>query len=482
MKKRTSILLLIALLASAASCGESAASAETTAASGTESTTAAETLPAGIESCDYGGKTFTILAPSWGLYKNYFFAEEQNGEVMNDALYERDLIVEDYLGVSIEHLLQGTINDIMPSVQAAVMAGDDTYSLVLTHCIMDVANMVTSGLLYDFNDIPSIDLDADWWNKNANENLQIYGAQFYAVSDYMIPDPNCILFNKDFITQYKLENPYDLVRSGKWTIDKMVQMCSVITKDVDGNSVFDANDQYGMASPNDWYLNSFNYSSDLFLVDKDDEGGYKLVFGGERAATLVEKMHKFLKGPDCFLYRHTAKEEEKFKINRGRSLFQIDTFNQMHLLRDTEVDFGILPYPKFDEQQADYYNNDWSGLMCMPATIGDPEMNGKVIELLSYHSASTVLPAYHELVLGEKLSRDEDSKEMVALIFDNIVFDAGMNYFGFTSAMQQLFYTLSYHVVGGDSGEFASFYASYEEFAKADIEEFNKAARDAIKK
>ena len=427
-----------------------------------------------FESTDYNGEEFHILAPTWGLYQLYFFADEQTGEPMNDAIYERKMRVEDYLGVNITYDNDSTaIYEIMGKVQTSVMAGDDAYQLVLTHCIHGVSSMVTSGLLYDWNDLVYCNLDKSYWNQNCNESLSINGHQYYAVSDFMLPDPNCILFSKDMVESHSLENPYELVRNGGWTLDKFIEMSSKVTVDLDGNSVYDFNDQYGLGSPNDWYWNSFLYSSNIYLVSKDKDGSFELAINNNRTVDLIEKLDRFVNGAnDTYIYSHTLGEDERLKISSGRILFQIEAVQRLNLLRDSEVEFGILPYPKYDEAQDDYYSNDWSGLMCVPKTVSNPDMVGQVCELLALYSGETTIPAYFDLMLGEKLSRDDDSKEMLNIIFDNIVFDPGLNYFGFSTNTMKLFYTIPNLVLKQGSSTFASWYAQYGSGAEAEIEEF----------
>jgi len=119
--------------------------------------------------------------------------------------------------------------------------------------------------------------------------------------------------------------------------------------------------------------------------------------------------------------------------------------------------------------------------MCIPFTVKDPEMVGKTCEMLAYISGETTIPAYYDKLLGNKLARDKDSQEMLNVIFDNIVYDAGMSYFGlnWNSGFQSLFYTLSNLVVGKKSADFASFYASNATKAQAAIDDFYKTVSDA---
>lgn len=117
-------------------------------------------------------------------------------------------------------------------------------------------------------------------------------------------------------------------------------------------------------------------------------------------------------------------------------------------------------------------------MLCVPAVVGNPELIGKACELLAYHSGDTTIPAYYDLVLGEKLSRDEDSKEMLKLIYGNITYDAGVNYVGFEANMMALFYTLQRLVVRDGSANFASWYDTYGPGAESEIETFIKSVQE----
>jgi len=479
MKKRIfSSLLLVAMLASAASCGSTEPSADTTAAGIPGDTTPAQTtIPRDtpdFDKSDFGGKTFTILDYEMAFYDEYFFAEEQTGDRMNDAIYEREMKTEEYLGVKLERHTVASHRDLAATVQQAAAAGDDSYQMALPHCIRGVSDMLTSGSLYNWNDLPYIDFTKDYYNQNFNDALSLGDKQFYAVSDYMISNPSCILFNKDMITDYKLENPYELVYSGKWTFDKMYEMADAVTVDLNGDSVMDINDQYGITGEGNWLLNCIPYACEIFLVDKTADG-FKMAYYSEKTIDVLEKFHSALNGDkSMFLWPWSATPDPATQINMdsGRTLFQMYALYEIYKFRDSDVEFGILPFPKYDEAQDNYYTNDWGSLMCIPASIADPDMVAKVIDYLSYISQDTTVPAYYDVTLGSKLARDEDSVAMMDIIFENIVFDAGMNYFGFSPNMQKLFYTPENLVRVQQSADFASWYEQYGAGAQAELDAF----------
>ncbi len=483
MKKRIFALLLAGAMAlSLAACGGSGDDTKDT--SGKDTTAADDNSAyAGIEKKNYE-KDFTILCPNWGNYTQFFFVEENTGEAMDNALFNRELKIEEHLGIDIQYeqiALSGTgINDIYPTLQQMAMTGDNLYQIALVHCIQDTAVMITDGLLEDLNTISTIDFDNDWWNQKANANLAVNGKQYYAISDYNIPDIEVMVFNKKMIETNNLENPYDLVHEGKWTVDKLMEMSDVVTLD-NGDGVWDVNDTYGFGAPSAHMLTGLTYSCGLTLVEQDSDGYFTFALNNQKTYTVVEKLQALFESPSTYIYSWAADTEqyghtldESLNIGTGRSLFSLEYLSSLERLRSSEVDFGILPYPKFDENQEDYITVDWSGLMCVPLIAQDKEMIGEVLELFGCLSAEEVLPAFYDIMLGEKLSRDPESRDMLDLIFDSIIFDAGMNYFGFHENMKK-FWNLGDAISKGEFNGYASYLGQYEEATIAEIEEFNTA-------
>ena len=480
MKKRIlSLLLSGAMLTTLAACG----GGDGGKTSPDDNKVQTEENPAGISAKDYK-LPFNIYAPADdSMYSRYYFAEDSGPDVMTKALYERAVAIEEHLGVDFNYTLTGVIQDVKTVMQSMVMTGEDTYQLVLTHCIMGLSAMITENLLYDFNDFEAIDMTAEWWNQQACEALEVNGYRFYTISDYMLPDVNCVLFNKDLLEEYNLEDPYELVREGTWTIDKMMEMMSVATIDNgDGRWKFD--DYYGLGCPNDFFLNSFIFACDVNFVEKNGAGELKFAFDNERTYSMIEKIDQLLTSGDTWVYDYTLEpvDEESLNVSKGRTLFNIEAIGDLYKYRDSEVQYGILPYPKLEEIQENYQTNAWSGLMAVPKTVQNTDMVGEVIELLAYYSEDTAVSAYFDMVLGEKMARDTDSKEMLGIIFDGVVFDPGVSYFGFTDGMQQLFFTPhSLIIEGAGANGFASHLAQNQPGAEAEIAAFNEAVAGIVR-
>ena len=64
----------------------------------------------------------------------------------------------------------------------------------------------------------------------------------------------------------------------------------------------------------------------------------------------------------------------------------------------------------------------------MPLIQNDVERAGTITEALAYYGKKTVTPAYYDVNLIGQSTRDEESEDMLKIIFDNLVFDIGYYY------------------------------------------------------
>lgn len=151
----------------------------------------------------------------------------------------------------------------------------------------------------------------------------------------------------------------------------------------------------------------------------------------------------------------------------NRALFYNNQMLVALNLRNMEADFGIVPPPKLDEAQAEYLspvNDWWSTLVVVPKTNTQPEMTGQAIEAMGFYGQQIVRPAFIDTTVKSKALRDEDSSEMMELIFKNRVYDAAtiFDFGGLRSIDDPL--------MSRGEGSFASSYAKIEPRAQKAID------------
>jgi hypothetical protein len=118
-------------------------------------------------------------------------------------------------------------------------------------------------------------------------------------------------------------------------------------------------------------------------------------------------------------------------MEENRALFSWIRMRIVERLRGMETDFGIIPCPKLDKAQENYItqNNPHTGVgLSIPVTVSDLERTGMILEDISAESKYTLQPAYYEINLLGKYARDDDSAEMLDIIFSNTAHDIGNVY------------------------------------------------------
>ena len=109
-----------------------------------------------------------------------------------------------------------------------------------------------------------------------------------------------------------------------------------------------------------------------------------------------------------------------------QSLFLDSTFFVIGKIRGMEADFGIIPYPKLDEAQKQYVSRvEYYFPTIVPINSDSLEITGVMLEALQSESAKTVRPAYYDIALKTKYTRDDESAQMLDLIFSTRVVDMG---------------------------------------------------------
>lgn len=295
----------------------------------------------------------------------------------------------------------------------------------------------------DFNTIPNIDLTNPWWDAGCVNSMTVAGKLYLAASAINISDENAtagILFNKQIAVNHDIGDLYQLVRDGKWTMDQMKTLYADVSTDVNGDGKMGAEDLWGFLGGTD-VVSCFYIGGGGTIVSRDKDGGLYDSFGTEKNFAIVEKVQALMTDTDNFYNHHlgtqdlaiTDDNEYRDLFSGGHGLFFWTRMDEVTTLRGMETDFGILPTPKYDESQENYISfvsQHITGLMSVPATASDLSRTGVILEALAAESYYTLTPAYYEVALKSKASRDDESAEMLDIIFANRVYDPG-EYFDF---------------------------------------------------
>ncbi len=426
---------------------------------------------------DFDGEKFNSLYFGSAIY--YFTDEEAAGDPIKEALWQRTELIEEHLNCDLTQTSRDSYETIYISqlLYDQIMAGTDDYQQVLMHPIYGVSSLVNNGYAYDFNALPNVNLDAEWWDKEDMEALRIGRIYAYGRSDFMISSPHIVIFNKTMINDLNLENPYTLVTNMEWTVDKMLSIAKSAIHDTDNDGIYDpAADIFGIAAPELSVFNSFLMSCEQPVSQRNDEGRIEMALNTEKTVKLVEKFYDFNNvGGSIYIALNSSSGVSQLDLfSEERAMFALSSPGFLESLRDYDVDAGIAPYPMYDESQGAYYSMDWGNTWAIPATIRNPELVGSVVELYSFFSRDTIVPAYYDKVLEGKLINDLESRKMLELIFESVSFDPVNNYFGFHSGIGELAFIIGRLVIESNSKNFASYYKERQNSAKNTIHDYYK--------
>ena len=454
MKKRF-IFILLCVFIILAGCGESANNpAQNTANTTAENITEAVLAPEGPkpnlpEDIDMGGKAFTILVSNYAAYAPLdapdLGIEGLTGEALNDAAYNRDISIQEKFNCTVSAVAYPDHDSAHNTLKKSVAAGDGSYDIYIMRS-GKFMTAVTSNELADLKQIPHLDFEKPWWNKTTLDALS-FGKYGYAIcGDVSVVDLLSIFnmyFNKRMVSDYGLENPYALVNEGKWTIDKMYEMAKVVPADLNNDGKRDVNDQFGVTHILDGVTALLNSAGESY-AKMNSAGIPEISFNTETSFNKFIKITEMLSDHDTFLNAHLrsnpANQYEAGMFVNGQVLFSLGGIYYAPEMRVMEDDFGIIPYPKYDEAQSKYYTP-----MCVvavpfitvPITNADLENTGIFLEEYAYQGRREVLPAFYDVLLQRKVARDEESSEMLDLIFANIFIDVGSIY-NFAGIMSQM--------------------------------------------
>ena len=438
MKKSVTAVILAAMLVSLAACGGEKSGGETTPVGDSSETSAEETanpLDDDLGEYDFGGETFTInIRPmnesSW-LTSVIDVDSSETGDVLYDAIYKRNRKLEQRFNF----VLKETNSDDRNSVaRRQIMSGSPDFDVfLLTN--MYAITFAQEGLIVPIDTIKEIDLSKPYWSQALNESISINGRNYFAYGDFELMSydyTHMLIFNKKVAEDFSLESPYELVKSGKWTIDAMSSMMKAVTGDVNGDTVMDENDRWGLLSTPKQVLPGFWIAADVKTINKNSEDiPVFTVPTDKHFADVIDKIFSITRDsgvwcPNNEGLNYSLKLQEIFVADRG--LFSDTTFYYVNLLRDMNTDFGVLPYPKWNEDQENYRSRVEGGdTAIIPNTATDErlEMTGVILEAMASESAKSVIPEYYEKVLKGKNTRDNESEDMLDIIYNNRVFDLG---------------------------------------------------------
>ncbi|MBS7275994.1 MAG: hypothetical protein KIG76_05780 [Eubacteriales bacterium] len=441
------LLLVAALLPSCGERGEPGGTSRTTDGN-TVSGTGTDTENNNLELPDdgFGGRDFRVLAGNrikWPMWDTVdLTVDESSDPQISSAVFSRNSMVEKRLDVVIKSDII-TSADPWTRAEELFRSGDDFFEAYLM-ILNKTSGLVAEGLLRNLYDIPYLNTENPWWDSAAARDSGIYGRLYFAMGDINVTDDSATwacFINKELAKDIKITTGYQTVLDGSWTMDVMITDSLAATKDLNGDHVYDQSDRWGTVHQNE-AIAAFFASFGGYTVRSDRDGSPEFVAD---TAEMIDYLQyaidfNFLERCQCTAEDFRASDPNNYFnvakeiFTTGRGLYYIGpilTVADAEGLRAMDDEYGILPMPKYSEAQKEYRNSfQYSNatVYSIPVQNTRDELTGAVLEAMAYYSTDTLRKGYYTYVLGEKGSRDDESKQMLDLIFRTRINDLGFVY------------------------------------------------------
>ena len=486
------LLIVAMMLPMALACAETnpgdettAGAAETQAPSGNDpvTTEAEETLfaPSDIPAdLKFEGETIRFLY--WDDVENpEFFVEDQTGEAVNDAIWGRNAKIEEQFGVTLEFTgTKGNYNnqkDFINQCINSTQSGADAHDFFCGYS-MTGATLMCEGIAQDLTQYEIIEFDKPWWPSSLTTKATLKDGIYFASGDistnflYMM---YLCVFNKDMYTDVYGAEPatmYDFVDNGEWCLDKFIELSTGVYVDQDSDNAQSAGDRFGFVT-NNIHFDSFYTAANLFTVLPNEDGSQVMLCDdlfSEKTQDLLTKMCSFLHGgQDCYF------TDSQNIFANGGALFTIDRAQiTTKKLGSTAFSYGILPVPKYDKDQEEYYT-----CMAFPFTTyvlstasTHSEAAAATLELMAYQSYLNITPALFEEAMKLRYADQSSDSFMFDLIRETVVIDLGRL---LTTKLENLSYSLFRSAMNNNQA------GSWSSLKNANTKLFNRKIADINK-
>jgi len=421
----------------------------------------------------FGGADFRILLTGWSGVD--FESEQETGDRLNDAIYLRNIKIEETYDVKIKITNLDEFDKFGPSSDSYrknAKSGSDQYDAffgIQQYSLVDSMN----GLNVEYNaHLPYIDLNKPWWDSGILDVC--YGDKVYFaagdITHSTLGYTTLLIFNKYLFNEIGLEYPYQSVKDGTWTYDKFVGIIKDLARDLNGDGVMKTKDDLYTISG--WqYEIPYNFHTVLGgnEVIKDENGYPKINIFSEKSMGAIDKILDLFSNYGGFYNNKGYGTDRDMFKNRQLYFLDIRMFEiERYAFREMEDDFGMIPHPKLDVATPYYtqlVNNNVVTVTTVPVTNTKLEMTSILLEAMAYEGWKNISPEYKEVLLQTKLTRDNESADMFDYIWGHRTYRYGLEAYNDV---------LNTKVIGKANRSYVSTYEALTPKAEKEIEKIKE--------
>jgi len=402
-----------------------------------------ERLPLDLPDANYNGKEIhfmswsangqTEIGTGWIPWEEVD-VPDYDGDPINKAVYDRNGTVEEKFNVEITTEYVDVDGDLLVSrVRSNHQSGDDAFQ-IMTSRSYEIKSIVLEQLMYNMYDLSNLHTDMPWWNQDSVQSFTLGSTLFFAAPEMLLRDKGataCMYYNATVATNNNITNLYETVMDGDWTFDEYLSLSESVATSLDGDDLMNSpTDLWGSSIMDDTVYYLFA-GANMKFAHIDEDGYIAYDYGSDESILYMQDIYDLVVYSDHCAHGDVKKFTDAPKegiFSTDNALFLFSLVKSIQGLRNMESDFGVLPIPKYDEYQENYASLVWVHHDCVlgiPAVVSDAEAVSAVLEYMNYLSYYDIYPIFYDTVIMGKSTRDEQSKEMLKIVFETRLFDPG---------------------------------------------------------
>jgi hypothetical protein len=278
--------------------------------------------------------------------------------------------------------------------------------------------------LYNWNDLDYVDMENPWWDQNAAKELSILNKLYVAVCNVSLSafaGARFIYYNKDILQEIDMDvNVYQLVNDNEWTFDSFSSIVKKAGSDLNGHNAMDGNDRYSLMYEHPLYQ---LVGLGLLLSEKNSDDIPELTCinstGEKKLSTLtglLSDRQNVIFCEDAWKGMNTSGYKHNFDWLRGQFvnghyLFIQNGANVAYQFANMESPYGILPNPKYDENQESYYHliDIYTCAWGISGCTTHLDMVEMLMEYWAYDSSEMVEAFFEKTMKGRRTDMPEDA-------------------------------------------------------------------------
>ena len=381
---------------------------------------------------DYDGADFKLMCrartANWG--ELVFYSEGYDGTPLNDATFDRNTKVEEDCGISLEIVevedASTTGGTFFRLLNENAQSGDYIADILIPGAI-DACHLVSQNIFVNLQEVPYVNLQAEWWQQKLNDSVKLLGKQYFGFNDMLINDKRdtyLIYFNKDNFDDSQLEYPYQMAYDGTWTNEAMLKLITQYGgSDLNMDGLCGVDDKVPYA----YLLNdTFFIGAGIKGAELDSDGYPYITKFDNKLTDVADIITRICTGSSFNAFNFGNLDDAQAVFDDDGLFMNFHMYHMATISADYESNVGIVPCPKFDEQQKEYYaRSGYNGATCVaiPTSCEDKERAGIVLEVFCAESKNYISPAFYDKLFTDRYSQDDDSKKMLDTVIKAEVLD-----------------------------------------------------------